>query len=199
MKKIFALFVITFGLVSSTFALGLSAGATGNIGANLKTSDIIDDGFSGGAGAYLNLDLFFGIGLQGEINYVTSPCSLLLPTGSISKYSAMDLAIMPWYSLNLVILSIGAGAGINFAFYDQNLRGFSIIDENFIPGITFTINGKIYLGEHLGLVIGAHGVFDILPMVDISQLPDSYFKSNPNITDLFRRSIYGTVGVEFRL
>lgn len=196
MKKFVILLLTSVLFATSAFGLGFAAGVNGNIGGNLDAKAIADDAFSGGAGAYVNAELLFGAGLQAELAYNFNQCNIAANGTTVTDYKVMDVAIMPWYSLNLLIASIGLGAGVNFAFYDQDISNFN--QESFIPGVCFTVNGKIYIGSHFGIVAGVHGIFDLKPLVDITTLPPQTF-INGNLTDYFRKAIYGTLGVEVRL
>lgn len=198
MKKLFVSIALVIGMATSAFALDISTGFSANMGGNLGGGDY--SGYSGlvtGCGAYVNLDLFAGLGFQGEINYVNNQFKIEGNTVSFTQYESIDFSFMPWYQLDLFFGSIGAGVGLNFAYYDEDSGDFSIDTDQFIPGLSMGASFKVYLTNHFGLNFGVHSVLDFLPVidVDVNGRTTSYTIEG---SDFVRKSIYGSIGLDFR-
>lgn len=197
MKKILAVLLLTFGFVSAASALDISAGFSGNMGGNIGADYSGYNGLVTGCGAYLNLDIVNGLGFQGEMNITNNQFKLSGNSVTFTDYEAIDFCFMPWFQFKLPMLSIGAGLGLNYAYYDSTLNDLDIDTSKFIPGIALGLNTKVYISRHFGIVVGAHSVLDFLPYVDVTYEGHSTtytFKNSPFI----RKAIYGSVGVDFR-
>ena len=209
MKKLLGVLIVAATLVSSTFAVGLSLGGRGLMGGRLDTVQNLKtnkgEGLSYGGGAYVNLELFAGLGAQAEANFVANK----LPSGN--TITLIDLPIMGWYSLNLFdLFEIGLGVGPNFSntFTDfstlisdpptkKNVEGVSTWNT----GIAVGANFKIHFGKHWGLVLGANAVFDLTTNEIFKALGSQDVKNQlfGNSQDGKRKEIYGTIGVDIRL
>ena len=113
MKKMIMTISLLFGMVVSSYALTISTGGYFNLGGN-DSSRIETNGISYGVGAFFNIDLFLGLGLQSEINCTNS----VINTGEnqiiISDIDTIvDIPFMFWWNGKFGFLGVGAGAGIN--------------------------------------------------------------------------------------
>ena len=194
MKKLIAMAAAAVCLISSTFALNISVGGRAMLGVNLGADYSGFEGIVGGGGAFFNLELLGGFGFQGEANIVTnqieiSPQDRTLTT---TDYSIVDLPFMFWYNLKLGNLVVGGGAGLNFSSFSND-----DVNNQMNVGVAAGANLKYLFSDHFGLVFGAHSVFDFLPTVTVtsSGKKTTYTANGPEYT---RKSIYGTVGLEYR-
>ena len=206
MKKIIGVLLVAATLVSSTFALSLSLGGRGLAGGRLDTVQNIKtnkgEGLSFGGGAYVHAELFGGLGAQAEANFVVNK----LPSGD--KLTLIDMPIMAWYSLDLFdLFEIGLGVGPNFSniFTDFTKLVNDIPDiknaNTWNTGIAVGANFKIFFNKHIGLVLGANGVFDFtknqfFEALAATDKKEAFFG---NSADGKRKEIYGTLGLEFKL
>lgn len=198
MKKLFVSIALVIGMAASAFAFNISTGFSGNMGGNIGGGDY--SGYSGlvtGCGAYLNLDLFAGLGFQGEINIVNNQFEVAGNTVRFTEYETVDFSFMPWYQFNFFFGSVGAGAGLNFAYYDEDFGDFSVDTDQFIPGLSLGANFIIYLSNHFGINFGVHSVLDFLPVVDVS-VHGKTTEYTIESSDFIRKSVYGSVGIDFR-
>lgn len=194
MKKLISVFVLAFTLITSSFALDIAVGARGMLGGNIGEDYSGFEGIVGGGGAYINLDLFWGLGFQGEVNVVTNKIEVSLENQSVTTtdYEIVDFPVMLWYNLDLLAVELGGGIGLNFSTFSNS----ELEDTNNI-GLAAGVNFKLFISDHFGLVFGAHGVFDFLPTITVTTDGDTttYTANGPSYT---RKSIYGTAGLEFR-
>lgn len=197
MKKLFVSIALVIGMAASAFALDISAGFSANMGGNVGNDYSGYNGLVTGGGAYINLDLFAGLGFQGEINFVNNQFNISGNTVSFTEYESVDFAFMPWYQLNFFFGSIGAGVGLNFAYYDEDFGNFTIDTDMFVPGLALGSSFKIYLSNHFGINFGVHSVLDFFPIIDktVSGRTTSYTIEN---SEFVRKSIYGSLGIDFR-
>ena len=98
MKKKIVTIALIFGMVVSSYALTISTGGYFNLGGN-DSSRIETNGISYGVGAFFNIDLFLGLGLQSEINCTNS----VINTGEnqiiISDIDTIvDIPFMFWWN-----------------------------------------------------------------------------------------------------
>lgn len=194
MKRFIAIAIAAVCLASSTFALDIAVGARGMFGGNVGDDYSGFDGFVGGAGAYINLDLLLGFGFQGEMNIVTNKIEFSAADKSLTTtdYYIVDFPFMVWYNLNLFVIEIGGGVGLNLSVFESDE-----LKDNVNVGLAAGVNLKFFISDHFGIVLGAHGVFDFLPTITVTSSENSttYTANAPNFT---RKSIYGTAGLEFR-
>lgn len=197
MKKLFVSIALVFGMVSAAFALDVSAGFSANLGGNVGSDYSGYNGLVTGGGSYVNLDIYNGLGFQGEINYVDNQFKISGNTVSFTDYQTVDFACMPWYQYKFFFGAVGAGIGLNFAYYDEDFGDFSVDTDKFIPGLAIGTNFKFFITNHFGIVVGAHSVLDFFPIIDksVSGRTTTYTFENSNF---IRKSIYGSLGVDFR-
>ncbi|MCR5062006.1 MAG: porin family protein [Treponema sp.] len=197
MKKILASLILLAGVVSTAPALSLAVGGRGFLGGNLQTDDSGLDGFMCGLGAFLNLDLIGGFGFQGEVNYVANQISTGSNSVTFTHYEILDFPLYVWYNLKLNPIVLGAGAGINFSNYpgsEVEAKGsFANV------GLAAGANLKVYVSEHFGIVLGATGVFDFFPtIVKTENTENNSTTYTFSDADYRRKSIYGSLGLEYR-
>ena len=198
MKKILGVLLVTLALGTSLFATGFSAGFRGSIGGNVGNQDSSKDGLVSGFGGYLNLDLFNGFGLQGEVNVVSSTISLGNTNGQSSvtfePCEIIDMPVMIWYNHNINNFIVGGGLGLNFSLYsDRSYRA-----NNSSTNLGFAIGGNAkyqFLGG-FAIVVGTNAVFDFWPTTTV--------KEGNKVTYIFgeggsRKAIYGSIGIEMSL
>lgn len=200
MKKILGVLIIAATMISSTFALGLSIGGKGLLGGNLgEVTEAMSAKNAGklayGGGAYVNAELFGGLGAQAEANYVHS---------NTTGLNYFDVPVMGWWELNFFdVFKIGLGGGVNFDKVVGNVNEAvsSVANiQSWNKDIAIGANVKIFFNKHFGLVIGANGVFQMAP----KDFFGSLFQGNfAEITDnkggSLRKDIYGNIGLEFKL
>lgn len=190
MKKFFISIFLLVGMTFSTFALsaGVRLNGGGNVGNNLPNASM-------GIGAYLNLDLIAGFGLQFEVNAITREVFKDGATNELvfRDYTAVDIPAMLWYNFNLPRFTIGGGAGLNFS-YVETKRFKDIKYEVFQAGVACGLNAKFFFNRNIGLVLGATGIFDVIPIKQTSSNNETRFSLNTNCK---RASIFGSIGVEF--
>lgn len=195
MKKLITVLFITAVLSASMFAVNFTVG--GNINAGGTISDDSNyHGFSAGTGAFFNMDLFMGLGLQAEVNL--SQDYISFSSNSITfdeRYNIVDSAFMAWWNAKLGFIGLGAGIGPNFSGTISDYE-----DNNLVFGIAAGANVIFYLGNHFGLVTGVHGVYDLTSRfgATTSKTEDKVTTITFETSDWKRRSIYGTFGVEYR-
>lgn len=200
MKKLLGVLIVATTLISSTFALGLSIGGKGIMGGSLGEiqNSVTEKSVSKlayGGGAFVNFELFGGLGAQAEANFVHS---------DITGGNYLDIPVMGWWELNFFdVFKIGLGGGVNFSKIVGDVPSAiqSVPDlMNFQKDIAVGANVKIFFNRHFGIVIGANGVFQMKPQ----EFFGSLFKGDiAAITDTkggtLRKEIYGSVGLEFKL
>ena len=195
MKKIFTVLFMAVVLSTSMFAVNFTLGGNLNLGGTIS-DDSNYHGVSAGTGVFFNMDIFMGLGLQVEVNL--SEDFITVGKNSITfdeNYGIVDSAVMAWWNAKLGFIGLGAGIGPNFS---GTMSDYS--DDNLVVGVAAGANVIFYLGNHFGLVAGAHGVFDLTPR--FAALHSSSGRKVHTITfetsDWKRRSIYGTFGAEYR-
>lgn len=201
MKKLVSLMIVLVGLSTSAFGLSISVGGNFNAGGTLSFEQQYA-GFSTGGGAFVNLDLFLGLGFQGELNISTqkigvnyNDTSLTINTQNITLF---DFPFMVWWNAKLGPIGLGLGAGINFSFSDMPYLSYdSIQSSKLTMGFAAGANAIFYIGRHFGIVVGAHGVFDFTPRFTRT-VTDSSTTYGIETSEWKRSSIYGNVGLEFR-
>lgn len=197
MKKFFISIALFATFVFTAPALSLAMGARGLLGGNLQTDDSGLDGFMCGGGAYLNLDLIGGFGLQGELNYIANKISTGTREVTFTHYEILDIPFFIWYNLKLDPIAVGGGVGINFS----NYPGDAVETKGSLTnlGLAVGANLKLYFSDFIGLVLGANGVFDFFPTVvkseDTAENSTTYTFNDASYK---RKSLYGSVGLELR-
>jgi len=179
MKKIIAAIVMTVCMVSATFALDFSIGARGNLGRNLSTdmesswseiaSTTMETPFEFGFGAYTNFALLGGLGVQAELNLTKSKIqfndSTQDPGYQTADYDTwlLDVPVMVWLNLDVWRMTVGFGAGVNFAF-DLQAGSISdlyaqtkdaVKDNIFKMGFVCGADFKFYVTNNIGIVLDA--------------------------------------------
>ena len=208
MKKLLGVLIIAATMISSTFALGLSIGGKGLMGGRLDTltssAESVTKDFNSamnkltyGGGAYVNAELFWGLGAQAEVNFVHN---------KLTGINYLDIPLMGWWELNFFDrFKIGLGGGLNlsriinktdsFAGVTQDLKNMSKWNQ----GIAVGANLKFFFNKHFGLVLGANGVFEMKP----NDFFNEAVKGNVNKIvagdDTKRKELYANLGLEFKL
>ena len=209
MKKIIAMAVTAVLLVSATFALNFEVGARGILGRNLDGGSVSenfaaalqDKTFDFGFGAYANLSILGGLGVQAEANYVKSSITFT-GNGNQNEYSMhiLDLSPMLWLNLDLWKFEFGFGAGPNFEIPLASLSDITTAKkEDFTVGLIAGVDVKFYFTKHLGVVASGRFVCDF----NKREIPIEVFGHNSGGTypsyELTRKTLYGGLGLEFRL
>ena len=222
MKKIIAAIVMTVCMVSATFALDFSIGARGNFGRNLSTdmespwSELattkMDTPFEFGFGAYTNFALLGGLGVQAELNLTKSKIQFknsasTIPDGyDTYDYDTwlLDVPVMVWLNLDVWRLTVGFGAGVNFAF-DLNAGNLSDVyaqtkaavkSNTFKTGFVCGADLKFYITNNFGIVLDGRWSIDFTKKTasyDLGPTSVNY----PTI-DFQRNSFYAGLGLEFK-
>lgn len=216
MKKIIALAIVAVSMVSASFALNLSVGARGNAGMNLDAGrstieQMKEEGaklsaetpYDLGFSVYGNAAILGGLGVQMEANFVTSNASFTDATkGETQKYETMllDVPVMVWLNLDLANFVVGVGAGPNFSTRIQEMSEVkSLTKDSFKMGVAVGVDGKFFFNKNLALVASVRYVMDFVKTtvpIEIEGYDTGY--SYPNV-DFTRKSIYGGVGLEFKI
>ncbi len=219
MKKLLSVLLILGGMFSSTYALSLAVGAKGILGKDLGSTNTIswnsvwNSETSAGFGAYVNLSLFGGLGVQGEVNVNMKKVVLYPYTNVPVAYdygtTLIDVPVMLWLQLSLWKFSVGIGLGPNFSF---DLNPFFNVQNGFTVN-NLTANGytygavagadvKFYFTKHIGLVASARVIFDIGKGNNNSMFyidTTGNLNINYNIIEVTRKVAYGGLGLEFKL
>lgn len=205
MKKIIAMAVTAVLLVSATFALNFEVGARGILGRNLDggsfSENLVaareDKTFDFGFGAYANLSILGGLGVQAEANYVKSSITFAGNGVDSAQYNMhiLDLSPMIWLNLDLWKFEFGFGAGPNFEIPLASLGDvWGAKKEDFTVGLIAGVDVKFYFTKHLGVVASGRFVCDFnkrdVPIIMGATRPEFEFT---------RKSLYGGLGLEFRL
>ena len=212
MKKIIAMVVAAVLMVSATFALDLEFGARGILGMNLgldqnlKDVKIEKDGtYDFGFGVYGNFALFGGLGIQAEANYIKSSVTFSGEKGGDTVevpyvLHTLDVAPMLWLNLDLWKFTIGFGAGPNFSIVVPSLNdALSATKDQFVPGLIAGADFKFYLTDHLGLVLSGRYIMEFTKSTYTFDAAGQTFDSNVPKYDYNRKTIYGGLGLEFKL
>ena len=198
MKKILSVLIIAATMITSSFALGLSLGGRGLIGGNIDNVKTAvkskGEGLVYGGGAFVNLEIFGGLGVQAEANFVSNQI------GGEKNINMVDIPLMAWYNLNLFdIFSIGLGAGVNFSTITNNVFHDIKNINTWNTGLAVGANIKFYFNKHFGIVLGANGVFDFTKRSNEEIATDVMNGQEAKFLNTERQSIYGTLGAEFKL
>lgn len=210
MKKIIAMAVTAVLLVSATFALNFEVGAKGILGRNLDSGSFAeewnkareDKTFDFGFGAYANLSILGGLGVQAEANYVKSSVTFANQGANNVEYNMhiLDLSPMLWLNLDLWKFQIGFGAGPNFEIPLASLGDvWSAKKEDFTVGLIAGADVKFYFTKHLGVVLSGRFVCDF----NKRDVPIEVAGYNSGVNyptfQFTRKSLYGGLGLEFKL
>lgn len=221
MKKIIAAIVMTVCMVSATFALDFSIGARGNFGRNLSTdmdttwtelaNTKMDTPFEFGFGAYTNFALLGGLGVQAELNLTKSKIQFTNP-GQPTEYVTadydtwlLDVPVMVWLNLDVWRLTVGFGAGVNFAF-DLQAGSISdlyaqtkdaVKDNIFKMGFVCGADFKFYITNNIGLVLDARWIIDFKKKTASYPIMDGVDIDYPTV-EFQRNSFYAGLGLEFK-
>ena len=198
MKKILGILIIAATMISSSFALGLSIGGRGLIGGNIdkiqNATKTKGEGLVYGGGAYVNLEVLGGLGVQAEANFVSNQ------VGSSENINLVDIPLMLWYNFDVFdVVSFGLGAGVNFSTITNNvfqdIKNFNTWNTGLAAGANF----KVFFNKHFGLVLGVNGVFDFTKRSNEDIAADVVNGQDAKFINTERQAVYGTLGAEFRL
>lgn len=223
MKKIILAAILAVGMVSSTFALNLSLGVKGLLGANVGTSvegaiadvtSIAGDpeartNLLYGGGAYVDFSLLGPLGLQLGANIGQNKVTVTDDAGNeVSTYKELllDIPLLIWADLKLGPIGLGLGIGPNLSFSlgtDYSIAGATEAVKELLPeisvnkavwGITAGANAKIYFNKHLGLVAGGSYTLDLQK----KEINLATIQAGPLIE--FKRSVlYANLGLECKI
>ncbi len=221
MKKLLSVLAITATIASSSFALSAGIGGTGFLGkdiaestatteiANDVKSVTLDTNLNYGFGAYGYLGILGGLGVQAEANLTKGTTSISgLQEGDVSDFElwTLDVPVMLWANFDFGPLTVGGGAGVNFSFsldsgsiselYSQTKANYS--DNNYRTGLAAGLNAKLFLGDHFGLVVQGLFIAEFDPTTIPVNIEDYTSDELPTIS-YTRRSIYGSIGIEYKL
>lgn len=192
MKKMFITIYFLFGILVSSYALSISTGGNLSLGIN-DSSRMETTGISYGGGVFFNIDLFMGFGFQSEINFTNSvinPGENQIVISDID--TIVDLPFMIWWNGKFGFLGVGAGTGLNFSFNN-------FYSEVVKFGISAGANVIFYFNDHIGLLVGATGVFDFPTQI---HWETDYYENKTYVgfsEEIWKRNnIYGKIGVIYR-
>ena len=210
MKKIIAMAVTAVLLVSATFALNFEVGARGILGRNLDGGSFAsnfdaarqDKTFDFGFGAYANLSILGGLGVQAEANYVKSSITFANNGANNVEYNMhiLDLSPMLWLNLDLWKFEFGFGAGPNFEIPLATLSDITTAKkDDFTVGLIAGVDVKFYFLKHLGVVLSGRFVCDFNKRDVPIEVAGYNSGFNYPTFQFTRKALYGGVGLEFRL
>lgn len=216
MKKIIALAIVAFSMVTSSFALNLSIGARGNAGLNLDVNqDAIqqvtdeakkitkDSAFDVGFGLYANAALLGGLGVQAEANFVTSNTSFNgAVNGEKIDYDTMllDVPVMVWLNLDLANFVVGFGVGPNFSTRINEMSEIKGLSKDvFKMGAAAGVDAKIFLTGNLALVASVRYIMDFTKTEVPIKIQDYEVGGTYPQLDFTRKSLYGGIGLEYKI
>ena len=207
MKKIIAMAVTAVLMVSAASALDLEFGARAILGRNLDPGQSPKDAavqakedktFDFGFGLYGNFALFGGLGIQAEANYIKSSMTFAKEGRESVPYEMhmLDLAPMVWLNLDLWKLTICFGAGPDFAIQVNSVGDVkNAKKQDFKVGLAAGADIKFYFTDHLGLVLSGRYIMDW----DKHEVEVYGVKTGVPEYQFNRRTIYGGLGLEFKL
>ncbi len=211
MKKIIALAIAAVTLISSTFALDFSLGGKAVLGTNLASDDTLtgtitslskDSAFDFGGNVYANFALLGGLGVQGEANIINSSITFATGDAKTEKYSTLqlDIPLMVWLNLDLWRFTLGFGAGPNFGITLTDLSELkSATKESFKIGLVAGADLKFYFTKHLGLVTSVRYIMDFKKDERAIEISGYDTGATYPTVEYTRRSLYGGIGLEFKL
>ena len=230
MKKIIALAVTSLLMVSSTFALGLSIGAKGNLGTTVSNdwaevgTDLkglsMNSEFDGGFGAYVNVGIVGGLGVQVEADVTKSTIQF---KGASTQEAIdsnnwetknfdswlVDVPVMLWGSLDFWKFNLGFGVGPNFSFNldatDRasfeaagNYLSKVYTDKLYTLGLALGVDGKFYITDNFAIVASGRYIGNFEKTTATYPIEGGEGIDYPWI-EFKRNSLYGGVGVELKL
>lgn len=215
MKKLLAIAITAICMVTSTFALGFEIGGRGFLGTNFADDATFKDvgdqlkkitfesEFDYGFGAYANISILGGLGVQGELNLVKGKTKLSEAiNGGAKDFETwtIDVPLMVWINQDIGSFAFGLGAGPNFSVhiptgtfkecYENVITSFK--DNMFNIGAIFGIDLKFYFNDHFGLNLGARYITDF----SSTKIP---LLADKGDADYKRKSLYANLGLQFRL
>lgn len=192
MKKIILVLSLLCGFTAASFAVDFTVGGNFIFGGNFSSEETNYQGFVSGGGAFINLDLYQGFGFQGEFNLITNRVSFSRNSVTFRATEALDIPLCVWYNSPARPISFGAGAGLNFSVqtYESQSNEVAI-------GLAAGANVIAYLGEHFGLVLAAHFIWDAFPQVVNTRTEDSSTYTFSN-SESNRQSLCGSLGLQYR-
>jgi len=228
MKKIIALAVAAVTLVSAAFALDFELGGRFFMGKNLGSYTVdplqsstdtakeqianinLDSKLDYGFGAYANFAVLGGLGLQVETDLTKGSSSISnLKDGKSQDYTVwtLDVPVMVWANFDLWKIAVGAGAGANFSFDLQsgNLKSLyeqttaNAKDNAFRVGFVCGADAKFYITRHIGIVASGRYIMDFQKKAVPVVVNEYDTGATYPVLDLSRRSIYGGLGLEWKL
>ena len=146
--------------------------------------------------------MFGGLGIQAEANYVKSSITFAKEGKEEVQYDmhTLDLSPMLWLNLDLWKFTIGFGAGPNFEIPLASLGDIkNAKKQDFTVGLIAGADFKFYFTEHLGLVLSGRFVTD-WQKKDVPIEVNGYNtgSSYPSY-EFTRKSLYGGLGLEFKI
>lgn len=231
MKKIIAIAIAAISIVSASFALDFSVGVKGNLGQTVSNemakieNDLasinLNSEFEFGGGAYVNLGLFGGLGVQAEANVVnskiqftgTAPKEILEGTEDKiiqNKYDSwiVDVPVMLWENIDIWRFTIGLGVGPNFSFDMEATTDPSKIietakkvytDKLFKVGAAAGVDLKFYITENFGIVTSGRYICNFEKTTATLPIEGMEEGIEYPTVKFNRNSFYGGVGVELKL
>lgn len=182
MKKILAAVLALF-IAGSAYSLDLGLGFHANMGADNTSGE----GTSVGGGAYLNLDLAAGLGLQFQVDVLSGKFYTEGNDLVYYKNPVSFLPVMIWYNADIGPLVVGGGAGLSLAFYDKECK----------CTLAAGGNAKLYFGDSFAFVVGVTGILDCFPTWKEKDDGDSkrfHFEK----TNWLFNTVYASVGFEIK-
>lgn len=215
MKKLLISVLMVLGLISSSFALNLSFGAKGMLGANVGTNmdsiaaDLVKAkttvNFLYAGGIYTDLSIFGPLGVQVGANIGKNKVTTNDSDGKVvEEYEELllDVPVMIWADFKLGPIGLGLGIGPNISFglgADYSFAGIEAEADKLemnkaVWGLAAGANAKIYFNKHVALVGGANYVLDI-------QKKEITFKDSmaEGFMEFNRSALYGDLGLELKL
>lgn len=191
MKKLLGVLTVLFCLSASTFAVDFAVGGKGFFGKCISPDNTSYNGFVSGGGAFFNLDLLMGLGIQTEVNVMTNRVTFASNSVSFTEYETIDVPVYVWFNLPIKPVTIGGGLGVNFSGHSGGTAS-----QQVIVGVAAGANIIAYVAPHFGIVFGANYVWDAFPQMEKSVSGDtSTYTFIEN--DKKRHQICGSVGLEF--
>lgn len=191
MKKLLGVLAVLFCLSASTFAVDFAVGGRGIFGKSISPDNTSYNGYVCGGGAFFNLDLLMGLGIQTEVNVMTNRVSFGTNSISFTDYETVDVPVYVWFNLPVKPVTIGGGIGLNFSGHTGNNS-----EQQVIVGVAAGANIIAYVAPHFGIVFGANYVWDAFPQFERTRSGDTEtitFIEN----DKKRHQICGSIGLEF--
>jgi hypothetical protein len=188
-EKFVSVLVMSVLFAGSVFAMDLSVGLKGILGAD--NSDV--KGTCIGGGFDINVDIKNGFGFQIESNIVPAVITKENEGLTFTDNMIVNIPAMAWYNARFSWFGFGAGAGVSCTISENHPENVS----NTKLGLAAGLKAKAFVSDNIAIVAGVTGNLDCLPnLKKTSKENSSTYKFVA--TDFSRNAIFASIGVEYK-